>query len=113
MSREWRQPEIGDNRSLSSNWCDRRSTSTRDIADQWSLRRSSTPVRTEKSRRHCDYGLPVSQWKIKKFSGGEEELPRFLAMVREFALAEEASKVDVSIIEYIYSREMLLISSMG
>lgn len=39
--------------------------------------------------------LPVSQWKIEKFSGREEDLPRFLSTVRQFAIAEEASKEEV------------------
>lgn len=40
-------------------------------------------------------GLPVSKWKLEKFGGREEELPRFLANVRNFAMAEGASKDEV------------------
>lgn len=38
---------------------------------------------------------PVSKWKISKFTGKEEKLPRFLSNVTQFALAEGISKEEV------------------
>lgn len=38
---------------------------------------------------------PVHRWKLPKFNGSEEELPRFLAMVEEFAKAENVTKQEV------------------
>lgn len=40
-------------------------------------------------------GLPVSKWKIEKFGGQEEQLPRFLSTVRQFALAEATPKEEL------------------
>lgn len=42
--------------------------------------------------RNPRLGLPVSKWKIEKFSGKEDELPRFLSTVRQFAMAEGTSE---------------------
>lgn len=40
-------------------------------------------------------GLPVSKWNIPKFGGNEEELGRFMALVENFARAENASEDDL------------------
>lgn len=97
-SRDRRRSYNSDFRKQSDEWEeDRRQVNTREVADEWAIGWSSTPRKRREDREfnYRDQKQSISQWKIKKFSGKEEELPRFLAMVREFARAEGASKEDV------------------
>lgn len=50
---------------------------------------------TRDSHNQSQKGLPVSKWQIEKFGGKEEDLPRFLTTVKQFALAECATKEEV------------------
>lgn len=80
MSRnDWEVPRRRENSSTERN-------SVPVGARGWPDNRQNSPVNPR---------LPVSKWKIEKFGGREEDLPRFLSTVRQYALAENASKEEV------------------
>lgn len=79
------------NRSIADEWHEsgvrRPSVSFRHPEDDWEER--STPPRPAYS------STPVYKWKLQKFDGREEHLPRFLTLVRQYALAEGVSKAEL------------------
>lgn len=55
----------------------------------------TTPRSTNRAGAYNPPQTPVSKWKITKFTGNEDDLPRFISTVTQYAIAEGASKEEV------------------